>query len=56
MQSLANPNKYGRGGSDAKCLTEQGAVNGDVDKEVVGLTSSDALKIQEFLLGKIQSL
>ncbi|WP_295081317.1 glycoside hydrolase family 9 protein [Ruminococcus sp.] len=56
MQSLANPNKYGIGGTSDKCLTEQGAANGDVDTSVAGLTSNDALKIQEFLLGKVKSL
>ena len=48
MQSLANPNKY--------VITEQGKLNGDVDKSTTGLTSNDALKIQEFLLHKIESL
>ncbi len=56
MQALANPNKYGIGGADEKALTEQGAKNGDVDKDVAGLTSNDALKIQEFLLGIVDSL
>ena len=48
MQSLANPNKY--------TLTDQGKRNADVDKATEGLTSNDALKIQEFLLGKIKTL
>ncbi|MBQ6168461.1 MAG: hypothetical protein IJK30_00745, partial [Ruminococcus sp.] len=48
MQSLANPNKY--------TISEQGKLNGDVDDSTVGLTSNDALKIQEFLLHKISSL
>ena len=48
MQSLANPNKY--------VVTEEGKTNGDVDKSTVGLTSNDALRIQEFLLHKIESL
>ena len=56
MQSLANPNKYGIGGSDKKCLTEQGSANADVDTKVKGVTSNDALTIQEFLLGKVKSL
>jgi hypothetical protein len=42
MQGLANPNKY--------VITDQGKVNGDVDKATKGLTSNDALFIQEFLL------
>ena len=56
MQSLANPNKYGLNGTDAKHLTEQGKLNGDVDTSVTGLTSNDALRIQEYLLHKISTL
>ncbi len=56
MQSLANPDKYGEKGNDSKHLKTQGKLNGDVDKSTEGLTSNDALKIQEFLLGKISSL
>ena len=53
MQALANPNKYGVKGSDAKHMTDQGAANADVDKSSAGLTANDALKIQEYLLGKV---
>nr|AEV59351.1 scaffoldin C [Ruminococcus flavefaciens] len=56
MQSLANPNKYGLNGSDSKHITEQGKLNGDVDEEVKGLTSNDALKIQKYLLKLISEL
>jgi endo-1,4-beta-xylanase len=56
MQALANPNKFAIGGSDAKALTPQGEVNADVDKASEGLTPSDALTIQKFLLGMIKSL
>ena len=56
MQSLANPDKYGLSGSNDKHLTDQGKLNGDVDSSTAGLTSNDALKIQEFLLRKIASL
>ena len=56
MQALANPNKYGIGGTYEKCLTEEGKNNGDVDKSVVGLTSNDALRIQEYLLHKVDTL
>ena len=52
MQSLANPDKYGLDGTDERHITEQGIENGDVDKNIAGLTSNDALRIQEFLLGK----
>ena len=56
MQSLANPDKYGLNGTDERHITEQGIENGDVDKSIAGLTSNDALRIQEFLLGKDVSL
>jgi hypothetical protein len=56
MQALANPNKYGIGGTDEKAITEQCWINGDVDKSTEGITSNDALRIQEFLLGKVKEL
>ena len=56
MQSLANPNMYGVNGTSELHLTEQGAKNGDVDHFISGITTNDALKIQEFLLGKINCL
>ena len=56
MQALANPNKYGVKGYDPKHMTEQGKVNGDVDKSTEGLTANDALAIQEHLLGKREYL
>ncbi|EWM54581.1 CotH kinase family protein, partial [Ruminococcus flavefaciens] len=52
LQSLANPNKYGLNGTASKHLTEQGQANADVDTETKGLTPNDAVKIQEYLLGK----
>ena len=56
MQALANPNKYGINGTDTKHITEQGWINSDVDKSANGITANDALRIQEFLLGKIKQL
>jgi hypothetical protein len=56
MQSLANPNKYGLNGSDKTAITKQGLANADVDSTVKGVTAGDALRIQEFLLGKVESL
>ena len=56
MQSLANPNKYGLKGSDKTAITAQGLANADVDTAVKGVTAGDALRIQEFLLGKVTSL
>ena len=49
MQALANPNKYGIDGTAEHHLTEQGKLNGDMNGD--GLTVSDALAIQEKLLG-----
>lgn len=56
MQSLANPNKYGLNGTDNNHIKDKGLKNGDVDTKIKGITSNDALCIQEFLLGKIKSL
>ena len=53
MQALANPNKYGLNGTDERHITSQGANLADVDKSSEGLTSNDALRIQEFLLNKL---
>lgn len=52
MQALANPDKYGINGTDERHITAKGIENGDVDKNIVGITSNDALRIQELLLGK----
>ena len=56
MQSLANPDKYGLGGSDKNAITAQGQANGDVDTSSKGITANDAKRIQDFLLKKISSL
>ena len=50
MQALANPNKYGVDGTHEYHITQQGVENSDVDTTVKGLTVSDALKIQKYLL------
>ena len=49
MQALANPNKYGLGGTADNHLTEQGKANGDMNGD--GLTVGDAQAIQKVLLG-----
>ena len=51
MQALANPNKYGKGGTDAHAFGEQGWINADCDGEK-GVTNNDAQAIQMYLLGK----
>ena len=56
MQSLANPDKYGLKGTDKNHLTELGSTQGDVDRTVEGITSNDALFIQEYLLHKRANL
>lgn len=56
MQALANPNKYDVGGTAKNPITEQGKLNADVDKSAAGLTVSDALCIQQYLLGNKSSL
>jgi hypothetical protein len=56
MQSLANPDKYGANGSDKNHITAQGSANADVDTSSKGVTSNDALRIQEYLLKKVASL
>lgn len=56
MQALANPNKYGVGGTDKNAVRVQGWTNADVFEKGAGVTTNDALAIQEFLLGKVKSL
>ena len=56
MQSLSNPSKYSENGSDAKHLTAEGALNGDVNLRGNGISNADALTIQKYLLDSIQTL
>ena len=56
MQALANPNKYDISGTDEHHITEKGALNGDVEPSIKGLTTNDALTIQLYLLKKIDTL
>ena len=55
MQALSNPNRYGLNGSDPKHITEQGVINGDVHCPKSGITTTDALWIQDYLLGDFDS-
>ena len=55
MQALSNPNRYGLNGSDPKHITDQGVINGDVHNPQSGITSTDALWIQDYLLGDFDS-
>ncbi|WP_303838132.1 hypothetical protein [Ruminococcus flavefaciens] len=54
MQALANPNKYGVNGTEPSHITSEGSKCADTDGN--GLTVSDALRIQQYLLGLIPSL
>ena len=56
MQRLANPKKYGLSGTDPRRITKLGTLRSDVDATAKGITSNDAQKIQEYLLGKIPTL
>ena len=54
MQVATNPDKYGQGKTDVS-IKPQGEVNADVDGKK-GLSNADALLIQKFKLGLVQSL
>ncbi len=53
MQSVMNPDKYGSGKPDG--ISEKGEKNADVDG-TPGITNKDALTIQQYKLGLINSL
>ena len=55
MQSLANPSKYGINGSEPSHITLQGINNADVIGND-GMTNLDALTIQKYKLGLVDSL
>ncbi len=54
MQVATNPDVYAPGKSEAS-ITPQGAINGDVDGQK-GLTNKDAVLIQKFKLGLVETL
>ncbi|MBP5378102.1 MAG: endo-1,4-beta-xylanase, partial [Ruminococcus sp.] len=56
MQALANPNKFGMEGTDEHHITKQGWVNADIKGTSEGVTTDDALAVQEYLLKKRASL
>ena len=53
LQAVSNPDKYGVGGTDKTCITEQGMLNGDVAGGRNGITAADALEIQRYVAGLI---
>ena len=56
MQSIGNPDAYGINGSDAMHITEAGMKNSDVTGSGDGVTNSDALAVQKYLLKLIEKL
>ncbi|MBR6968965.1 MAG: InlB B-repeat-containing protein [Ruminococcus sp.] len=56
MQAISNPNKYGVDGTSNNRLTASGRSNADVDQTSPGMTSADALAIQKYLLGAVETL
>ena len=56
MQALANPDKYGLDGTDATHITEKGKKNADVAGKGDGMTNSDALAIQQYILKLVDKL
>jgi len=56
MQSLANNDKYGVGGTDENALDEKGEKNADCYDPGSGLSTMDALSVQKLLLELIPSL
>ena len=56
MQSVANFDTYGVGGTDENAMTEQGEINADVYGDNDGVTNMDALAVQKYLIGTLPSL
>ena len=56
MQSLANPAKYGINGTNENHITQKGIDLADVSENGNGLTTNDALAVQNYLLGNVKSL
>ena len=56
MQSLANPDKFGIDGTDPHHITEKGQANGDVIGGSNGITNMDALEIQKYMVGLVDTL
>ncbi len=55
LQSIANKDKYGIGGSSDMAITKQGTLNANVvDNETTGVTAQDALAIQMMDAGIIK--
>ncbi len=56
LQSQSNPDKYGVDGTNEDHITAQGLINADCSGGGDGVTASDALAIQKYILKLIPSL
>ena len=56
MQAIGNPDSYGVNGTEESRISKQGEINGDVNDPGSGLTNSDSLTIQKYLLKLISKL
>jgi len=56
MQFISNPNRFGLNGTDEHHMTQKGLDNSDVDGKNNGVTNSDAVSIQKYLLGAVEGL
>jgi len=56
MQSIANPDKFGIGGTDETAITIKGSKNADCYNPGDGVTNNDALAVQKFRIKLISEL
>ncbi len=56
LQSQSNPDKYGENGTDEEHITALGLINADCSGSGDGVTASDALAVQKYILKLIPSL
>lgn len=56
LQSIGNPDAYGANGSDPTHITDEGMKNADVYENGTGLTSQDAILIQQYILSLVATL
>lgn len=56
LQSIGNPDVYGLTGSDPTHITDEGLKNADVYENGTGLTTQDAILIQQYILGLVGTL
>lgn len=56
LQSIGNPDAYGVNGTDDTHITEQGMKNADCCNNGDGVTTSDAIAVQKFIVGLVTAL